>query len=187
MALLSAACLLRFSACLNGSFAETLIRDLGRSRATENGKCKQAQREKQMSENKNIESLVGEYCDWLRHNTTVEKIESNCVMITTPFLDRHNDAIQIYCEKRENSLFLTDDGYTLADLMRWGNIYDSPQNVQRLIHQIATGFGVMQNKGVLEVDITSTDFPKAFHSIIQAIIVISNLQGDATNEQTHNN
>lgn len=185
MALLSAACLLRFSACLNGSFADTLTRDLGRSRATENGKCKQAQREKQMNEN--IESLVGEYCDWLRHNTTVEMIESNCVMITTPFLDRHNDAIQIYCQKKgEHSLLLSDDRYALDDLKMSGcNIFESPKRLV-VMQQILNGFGVTLNDGALEVDITSTDFPKAFHSIIQAIIVISNLQGDATNEQTHN-
>ena len=42
----------------------------------------------------------------------VEKKLENCIEITTPFLDRHNDWIQIFVEQLENGrLYLTDDGY----------------------------------------------------------------------------
>jgi len=40
--------------------------------------------------------------------------------ITTPFLDNHNDHIQIYIKKSDSRLILTDNGQTIT---KYTNIY----------------------------------------------------------------
>ncbi|MCH7567122.1 MAG: DUF1828 domain-containing protein, partial [Nitrospirae bacterium] len=49
----------------------------------------------------------------------VTELDGSC-QISTPFLDRHNDAIEIFVEKKDGSLRLTDDGYTIRDLRASG-------------------------------------------------------------------
>ena len=39
------------------------------------------------------------YVSWLKEELRIEQLDSSCV-ISTPFLDRHNDEIEIYIEKR---------------------------------------------------------------------------------------
>src|SRR5207302_432492 len=61
------------------------------------------------------ERLIADYLRWLKEGLQVSELEGSC-RIATPFVDRHNDEIEIYVEKRNGGLLLTDDGYTIADL-----------------------------------------------------------------------
>ena len=63
--------------------------------------------------------LIDAYISWLRKGLTVESLENACEL-TTPFLDRHNDHLQIYATKRNGKIELTDDGFILADLQLAG-------------------------------------------------------------------
>ena len=47
------------------------------------------------------------------------------VEITTPYLDRNNDYLQIYAQ-RAGFVFLTDDGLTIGDLEQTGAL-NSPK------------------------------------------------------------
>ena len=47
-----------------------------------------------------IQTLLDQYMKWLKDKTALRQIE-DWVEITTPYLDRHNDYIQIYA-RREN-------------------------------------------------------------------------------------
>ena len=49
-----------------------------------------------------IEQLLHNYRAWLRDKTTLHEVNGEWVEITTPYLDRHNDALQIYI-RAENS------------------------------------------------------------------------------------
>ena len=53
-----------------------------------------------------IEKLLNDYRAWLKEKTTLREINSEWVEITTPYLDRHNDALQIYARYRQG---LTND------------------------------------------------------------------------------
>lgn len=59
---------------------------------------------------------------------SLEEVEKNIVCITTPYLERHNDYIQIYCAKDVNDYVLTDDGWTLDNLEQSGLILDTARN-----------------------------------------------------------
>ena len=49
------------------------------------------------------------------------------VEITTPYLDRHNDFLQIYTKRQDCGSILTDDGYRLAGWEQSGCTIDSPR------------------------------------------------------------
>jgi len=63
-----------------------------------------------------IERLLKDYREWLKDRTTLRQVNGSWVEITTPYLDRHNDALQIYVRSENNSLVLTDDSYIIHDL-----------------------------------------------------------------------
>jgi len=59
------------------------------------------------------ERLIAEYIGWLKQGLRVSELE-RCCQISTPFLDRHNDEIEIYVEKRNGGIVLSEDGYTIS-------------------------------------------------------------------------
>ena len=52
-----------------------------------------------MKENE-IDVLIENYFEWLKDNTSTKLINDTWSEITTPYLDRHNDCLQIYAKKR---------------------------------------------------------------------------------------
>ncbi len=66
-----------------------------------------------------IQRLLDAYHAWLKDKTVLRQIDQ-WVEITTPYLDRHNDYIQIYAKKANGGFILTDDGYTIDDLEQSG-------------------------------------------------------------------
>ncbi len=81
---------------------------------------------------KQMNTLVEQYASWIRDRTSLRKINSDWVEITTPYLDRHNDCIQIYARKQNDGFLLTDDGEILEDLALSGCSLDSPKR-QKLL------------------------------------------------------
>src|ERR1700722_9806745 len=63
-----------------------------------------------------IEHLLNAYRAWLKDKTTLREVNGSWVEITTPYVDRHNDALQIYARSENDSYVLTDDSYTVRDL-----------------------------------------------------------------------
>jgi hypothetical protein len=54
--------------------------------------------------NLTCDELVTNYVNWLRQRIKIAEVNDYCE-ITTPFLDRHNDSLQIYL-KKEGSILL---------------------------------------------------------------------------------
>ena len=63
-----------------------------------------------------IEKLLHDYREWLKDKTTLRELNGEWVEITTPYLDRHNDMLQIYVRAENGGYVLTDDSYTVHDL-----------------------------------------------------------------------
>ena len=83
--------------------------------------------------------LIGEYLGWLKQGLRVNELDA-CCQISTPFLDRHNDEIEIYVDKRNGGIVLSDDGYTIADLEATGMRFESGKRKAHL-QSILDGFG----------------------------------------------
>jgi hypothetical protein len=117
--------------------------------------------------------LVNGYVSWLKEELRIGQLDSSCV-ISTPFLDRHNDEIEIYVEKRGDVIWLTDDGYTLNDLRHSSVALDTDKR-QRHLRSIIQGFGVRSEGDELCVSTTPKDFPQRKHNLIQAILAVNDM------------
>ena len=86
------------------------------------------------------QQLIDAYVEWLRTGLSVQALEGSCEL-TSPFLDRHNDHIQIYATKRDGKIFLSDDGYILSDL-RTSGLELTTQKRKAVLDTALRGFGV---------------------------------------------
>lgn len=120
-----------------------------------------------------VRFLVERYSGWLRERTIVREIGER-VEITTPYLDRHNDSLQIYAQRAEGGFLLTDDGYVLEDLELSGCAIDTPER-RELLRMTLNGFGVRQAGKALEVRASDADFAPRKHSLVQAMLAVNDL------------
>jgi hypothetical protein len=120
-----------------------------------------------------IQALLDEYQDWVRDRTTLRQLDG-WVEITTPYLDRHHDHLQLYARTEKGSVVMTDDGYTIRDLELSGCNLNTPKR-QDLLRMALNGFGVRLNEGSLEVSATKESFPSKKHSLVQAMLAVNDL------------
>lgn len=121
-----------------------------------------------------IEKLLGDYRVWLKDKTTLREVSDSWVEITTPYLDRHNDALQIYARVENGGYVLTDDSYTIHDLEASGcNLYTEKR--RELLSMTLNGFGVRMNNQAIEIHASPENFPARKHNLIQAILAVSDL------------
>ncbi len=120
-----------------------------------------------------IENLKQEYLSWLSKKIQFKAIDE-WVEMTTPYLDRHNDYIQIYIKKRDGGYLLTDDSYTLSDLEHSGCSLSSKKR-QEILRMTLNGFGVRLDEKALSVDSTRMNFALKKHNLIQAILAVNDL------------
>ena len=120
-----------------------------------------------------IEQLLHNYRAWLRDKTTLRQVNGEWVEITTPYLDRHNDALQIYIRVENGGYVLTDDSYTIHDLEASG--CNLTKKRQDLLKMTLNGFGVKLQDEALEVHATAESFPLKKHSLIQAMLAVNDL------------
>jgi hypothetical protein len=121
-----------------------------------------------------IERLLQDYNTWLRDKTTLRQVNGEWGEITTPYLDRHNDALQIYVRAESGGYILTDDSYTIHDLEASGCTLQTNKR-QDLLKTALNGFGVKLDGDALEVHATAETFPLRKHNLIQAVLAVNDL------------
>ena len=120
-----------------------------------------------------IQQLLDQYVRWLRDKTSLRQVK-DWIEITTPYLDRHNDYLQIYARKEDGEFVLTDDGYILEDLELSGCKLESPKR-QQLLRITLNGFGVDLDKGALQVRASAENFALRKHNLVQAMLAVNDL------------
>ena len=108
-----------------------------------------------------IQALLDRYWDWLRDKSTLREMDG-WVEITTPYLDRHNDQLQMYAARQGNGYVLTDDGYVLDDLEQSGCKIDGGRR-QALFEMTINGFGVQRVDNQLQVIASKNNFALRKH------------------------
>lgn len=120
-----------------------------------------------------INHLIDGYYKWLKDKTAWQELK-DWVKITTPYLDRHNDYISIYLKQEEDQYILTDDGYTIEDLIQSGCSIDSPKR-QKFLEVTLNGFGVKKNGGEILVKTNAQNFALNKHNLIQAVLAVNDM------------
>lgn len=122
-------------------------------------------------------SIIKEYVDWIKMNSFTRQVDDgNYCVITTPFLDRHNDHIDIYVSKNtEGGYLLTDDGETIADLESTG-VFINTQKRRQILDLTLKGFGVDTDGDDLYVIAKdNNELPKKKQALIQAILSVNDM------------
>ena len=122
-----------------------------------------------------VQEMLDQYWAWLKSETKIQAIGDQ-VEITTPFLDRHNDCLQIYARREPEGFLLTDGGYTLEDLKQGGLNFDTSRR-QALLEATLNGFGVelAEPTQALEVRTSPGDFALRKHGLVQAMLAAHDL------------
>lgn len=117
--------------------------------------------------------LAEAYISWLRDGLRVAQFEGGCEL-TTPFLDRHNDHLQIYAEKRNGAIILSDDGYILADLKASGMEIDTPKR-REIFQSTLNGLGVKLHDDELRVEASEKTLGAKVHALVQGMLAVNAL------------
>jgi hypothetical protein len=120
-----------------------------------------------------VRGLLNQYAVWLRDKTALRSIEE-WVEMTTPYLDRHNDQIQLYVRHTEDGYLLTDDGHTIQDLELGGTRLNTPKR-RELLNLAVNGFGIKLEDDRLEVRATAETFPLKKHNLLQAVLSVNDM------------
>lgn len=119
------------------------------------------------------QELIDDYLAWLKEGLSGARLSDACE-ITTPFLDRHNDHLQVYAHKGNGSIRLSDDGYIMSDLAASGLELTTPKR-RDLLETALRGFGVRLDGQTLTVDASPRNLGQKMHSLIQAMIAVNDM------------
>ena len=120
-----------------------------------------------------IRNLLDQYRAWLRDKTTLRQV-NDWIEITTPYMDHHNDLLQIYAKRLNDGYLLTDDGYILDDLEQSGCRLEGSHRLG-LLNATLNGFGVRQEGNELQVQVSAESFAQRKHNLLQAMLAVSDL------------
>jgi hypothetical protein len=118
-------------------------------------------------------NFVESYVNWLKANIRQKEL-NGYYEITTPFLDRHNDHLQIYVKQNGDKYILTDDGYILSDLMMSGCDIHSP-NRQNILQTILNSLGIKNEGDSLIIEARAENFPQKKHLLLQAMVSVNDM------------
>jgi hypothetical protein len=122
-----------------------------------------------------FDKYINSYLDWIKTNIFLSQVNDEVIKITSPFVDRHNDCIEIYAVRDDNGYILTDDGYTISDLELCGIKFDTGRRKEALDETLA-GFGIKRSDSdALYCNCGLGSFPSRKHDLIQSILAVNDL------------
>jgi len=119
------------------------------------------------------QKLIDAYVGWLRQGLSIEEVGGACEL-TTPFLDRHNDHLQVYAVRNNGNILLSDDGYVLSDLRTSGLEIDT-QRRRNILDSVLNGFGVRSDGSKLSVEASPANLGQRLHSLVQAMLAVNDM------------
>jgi hypothetical protein len=123
----------------------------------------------------NAEKLVKGYTEWLGSEIEVRCIDE-WIEVTTPFLDRHNDFLQIFASRRGEDWVLTDDAYVITDLSQSGCDIERGSRREEMLYRVLKGYGVRREENdQLVVRASDQEFSQRIHDLLQAMMSVDDL------------
>ena len=122
-----------------------------------------------------INKLIAEYTSWLNSKISVAKY-GETYELTTPFLDRFNDYLQIYVTpEKDGDLTLTDGGYIIDNLQASGVMLKQGGKKMNRINQIIKNYGLSIEDYCIKTVSKESQFPQKKHAMVQAMLAIDEL------------
>ena len=122
-----------------------------------------------------IQKMIGDYTAWLRKEITTAAF-GEYTELTTPYLDRFNDYLQIYAKQNsDGTITFTDDGYIVGNLVSSGMTFKKGSNRHKMLTKVAAKFNVAIEGEEIVATATSHSFPQKKHMMVQAMLAIDDL------------
>ena len=114
------------------------------------------------------------YIKWLEQEITVNKL-GEYIEITSPFLDRYNDYLQVYEKLEKNDeIILTDDAYIINNLQMSGIDINSSKRKQ-ILKSFLNKYNVKLQNNELTTKSGIEDFPQKVLFLMQAMLDIDDM------------
>jgi hypothetical protein len=121
------------------------------------------------------ELLVSSYLSWIRNDVEAHLLDDVVTELTTPFVDRHNDHLQVYAERQSSDMFLlSDDGYILSELKSSG-VETRGSRREEIIRDLLVGHGVRLEGRELQTDATAANLGQRIHNLVQAMLSVDDM------------
>lgn len=122
----------------------------------------------------NIKEILQYYKNELRGVKTTNLGEYQ--EITTQYLDRHNDNLQIYIKLEQNgSITLTDDGYIISNLNISGVKFIKNSIKKQNLDSIISSYGLSLVDDNIVANCTIKNFINTKHMLLQAMLLIDDI------------
>ncbi len=114
------------------------------------------------------------YIKWLEQEISVNKI-GEYLEITSPFLDRYNDYLQVYAKlEADDEIILTDDAYIINNLQMSGVDINSSKRKQ-VLESFLNKYNVKLEEDALVTKSGIEDFPQKILFLMQAMLNIDDM------------
>jgi Domain of unknown function DUF1828/Domain of unknown function DUF1829 len=121
------------------------------------------------------DQLASSYLSWIRRGVSAIKLDEQVSEITTPFLDRHNDHLQIYAERLDADRFmLSDDGYIVSELKSSGIERRGDRRLE-IFQGLLSGYGVALTHNELRVEASTSNLGQRVHNLVQAMLSLDDM------------
>ncbi len=118
--------------------------------------------------------LKEKYINWLEKEISVNQI-GEYLEITSPFLDRYNDYLQVYAKlEKDDEIILTDDSYIINNLQMSGIDIKSTKRKQ-LLESFLNKYNVKLEDNALVIKSGIEDFPQKILFLIQAMLNVDDM------------
>lgn len=119
------------------------------------------------------DSMSDFFSEFIDSTYVTEGIDGTAI-ISTPFLDRHNDVIEIQVSESEGGFVLSDGGYFISDIHMCGCNPNRGKRFQ-LLSTILTSSGSALENGIITKRVNKTEFGAELFAFIQALLSIGDL------------
>ena len=124
-----------------------------------------------------IEDRITDYYKWLRERAQIRTDETTgWSVISTPFLGAYNDPLEIYFRQDKDNIELSDDGVTLDNLNQLGVTINRSLKRKEWLDYILHNYGVILEDNELRTRATIENFPQKKHSLLCAMLEISEME-----------
>ena len=120
--------------------------------------------------------LINDYYIWLKNKTVIiSDDKTEWVAIQTPFIGLFNDVIEMYAQKKDNKIILSDNGETFHNLDLVGSSLYRTGERRNITERILLNYGIQLKDRELFTETSEQNFSQKKHNFLSAIMELNDL------------
>jgi hypothetical protein len=121
-------------------------------------------------------TLINDYYIWLKNKTVIiPDAKTKWVAIQTPFIGLFNDTIEMYAQKQDSKIVLSDNGETFHNLDLVGSSLNRTGERRNIAERILLNYGIQLKNNELITEASEQNFSQKKHNFLSAIMELNDL------------